>query len=141
MYNGIGFNDTAFRVGQSEGVYQTYKLALYIYSAELLGPKVPLSGVLAELMRLEAPNGGFYTGYDNVILEDDAILLGNININSTNTETTCLAIMALELASPPPATQPQLPLWAYATMAVLLIVGLVLGYTIKHLAIEGPGNG
>jgi len=84
-YNGIGFNDTAFREGQSQGIYQTYKLALYVYLAELLGQKIPMSA-LTDLLQMQAPDGGFYTGYY------PGLTHGN---NSTNTETTSLAILAL----------------------------------------------
>jgi len=84
-YNGIGFNDTAFREGQSQGIYQTYKLALYIYVAELLGQRVPLSA-LTSLLRMQTTDGGFYTGYYPDLTH------GN---TTTNTETTSLAILAL----------------------------------------------
>jgi hypothetical protein len=88
LYDGVGFNDSAFRVGPSAGIYQTYKLALYIYIAALLNQTVPLS-VLTNMMAMQNPAiGGFYTGYNP-----------NHSINgTTNTETTCLAIMALEAA-------------------------------------------
>jgi hypothetical protein len=85
MYNGIGFNDTAFRVGSSKGVYQTYKLALFIYTARLLDQAVPPS-VAANLERMQARSGGFYTGYATNLSNDGT---------STNTETTSLAILAL----------------------------------------------
>jgi len=84
-YNGIGFNDTAFREGQSQGIYQTYKLALYIYVAKLLGQKVPLNA-LTSLLQMQAPDGGFYTGYYPDLTH------GN---TTTNTETTSLAVLAL----------------------------------------------
>jgi len=87
-YNGIGFNDTAFRQGQNHGIYQTYKLALYIYTAELLGQSVPLSA-LANLLQMQASDGGFYTGYYPGLTHDNT---------STNTETTSLAILALAAA-------------------------------------------
>jgi len=84
-YNGIGFNDTAYREGQNQGTYQTYKLALYIYTAELLGQRVPLS-VLKSLLQMQAPDGGFYTGYYSGLTH------GNTTMN---TETTSLAMLAL----------------------------------------------
>jgi hypothetical protein len=89
MYNGIGFNDTAFREGTSQGVYQTYKLALYVYTAKLLKETVPPSA-LVNLLRMQAPSRGFYTGYDANLSNDGT---------STNAETTCLAIMAMEAVS------------------------------------------
>ena len=84
-YDGTGLNDLAYRHGTSQGVYQTYKLALYVYTARLLGQKVPPSAV-ANLMRMQAPIGGFYTGYTSNYSN---------NGTDTNTETTSLAILAL----------------------------------------------
>lgn len=85
MYDGTGFNDTAFRQGSSQGIYQTYKLALYIYVAKLLDQPFPPS-VLANLMKMQAPNGGYYTGYAANFSNEGT---------STNTETTSLAVLAL----------------------------------------------
>jgi len=84
-YNGIGFNDSPFQTGRSEGIYQVYKLALYDFTARLLNQTVPLSA-LVNMARMQAPSGGFYTGY-----------VSNLSSNGTdtNTETTCLAILAL----------------------------------------------
>ena len=87
MYDGIGFNDTAFQQGSAGGVYQTYKLALYIYVANELGEQVP-SSVFTNLMRMQnTDSGGFCTGYLSNFSNDNT---------STNTETTCLAILELE---------------------------------------------
>jgi hypothetical protein len=84
-YNGLGFNDTVFRGGQTQGIYQTYKLALYIYVAELLGQRIPVS-TLTTLLQMQAPDGGFYTGYYPGLTHGST---------TTNTETTSLAILAL----------------------------------------------
>jgi hypothetical protein len=85
MYHGAGFNDSAFQTGNETGQYQTYKLALYIYVSEVLGYQYPAS-MQSNLLRMQAPSGGFYTGY-----------YGNLStgMTSTNTETTSLAILAL----------------------------------------------
>jgi len=80
LFDGQGFKDTAFT-----GIYQTYKLALYDYVGKVLGMTLP-SGLDANLRRLQAPDGGFYTGYGPGFVP---------NGNSTNTETTSLAILAL----------------------------------------------
>jgi len=88
FFNGVGFNDTAFREGSSKGVYQTFKLALSIYAGEYqCGPinETEYLMALATLLQMQAPNGGFYTGYNS-----------NLSINGTmNVETTSLAILAL----------------------------------------------
>lgn len=136
-----------------------YKLALYVFTAGLLNQTVPLSA-LVNLARMQAPSGGFYTGYDANFSNDGT---------STNTETTSLAIMALEAVSSFQAstitttttktsittstttvtslmtttvtttTQPLLT-WAYAIMVVFLIVGLVVGYTIKRPSLSKPAD-
>ena len=129
-YNGIGFNDTAFQEDNSKGVYQTYKLALYIYTARLLSETVPLSA-LVNMARMQAPSGGFYTGYDASYSN---------NHTSTNTETTCLAIMALEVAFTTSLTQPPPPPWVYLIMALLFLVGLAVGFTIKRPSVSKPAK-
>jgi len=89
-FNGIGITDIVYSSPQSSSYhqYQTYKLALYVYTATLLGQKVPLSA-LVNLIRMQSTSGGFYTGYDASYSDDGTL---------TNTETTCLAIMALQAA-------------------------------------------
>jgi len=86
MYNGTGFTDKAFWLGNSKEIFQTYKLALYIYVGKILDEQPPLNP-LSELLRMQAPNGGFYSGYGTNFTNDDTF---------TNTETTCLAVLALE---------------------------------------------
>jgi hypothetical protein len=84
MYHGTGFQDSA-KAGTEKGQYQVYKLALYIYVSEALGYQYPAS-MQSNLLRMQAPSGGFYTGYyDNF----------STGMTSTNTETTSLAILAL----------------------------------------------
>jgi hypothetical protein len=85
MYNGIGMNDSAFR-----GTYQTYKLALYIYSAEFLDQNYSASAETT-LLKMQGSNGGFYTGYN--ACDSTAGTL-------TNVETTSLAILALSVPNP-----------------------------------------
>jgi hypothetical protein len=85
MYDGKGFNDLPFREGESQGVYQTYKLALYYMAGYVLARQVPNS-VSERITDLQAPNGGFFTGY---------YPNGTIpNFVTTNTETTSLVIYA-----------------------------------------------
>jgi hypothetical protein len=80
LYDGRGFVDNS----SSGGVYQTYKLALYDYVGKIVGAVLPRD-LDADLARLQAPDGGFYTGYASDFSP----------IGSTNTETTSLAILAL----------------------------------------------
>ena len=85
MYNGIGFNDSAFQTGPEQGWYQTYKLALYIFVGEALGYQYPAS-VETNLLKMQSSSGGFYTHYNA------SFSTGN---STTNVETTSLSILAL----------------------------------------------
>jgi len=88
FYNGVGFNDTPFQEGSSKGIYQTYKLTLFIYAMESqCGPfnQTAYQSALTTLLQMQAPDGGFHTGYNP-----------DLSINgTTNTETTSLAILAM----------------------------------------------
>ena len=85
FFNGTGFADQQFNHGSSHGIYQTYKLALYIYTSRLLSQPVN-QAALATLLRMQAPNGGFYSGYLPDLTHGDTL---------SNTETTSLAVLAL----------------------------------------------
>ncbi len=91
MWNGIGFNDKAYR---GDGRYATYKLALALYVAHTIGePRNPT--ILNALLAKQAPSGatcdgqicagGFYTLYDD----------RGTPVGDTNTETTSYAILGL----------------------------------------------
>jgi len=87
FFNGTGFADLQFTspAGSSHGIYQTYKLALYIYTSRLLSQPVN-QAALAMLLKMQAPDGGFYSGYLPDLTHDNT---------ASNTETTSLAILAL----------------------------------------------
>lgn len=84
FWDGTGLNDSAWN-----GTYQTYKLALYDYVGKTLGYSLP-SGLDSDLLKLQSPSGGFYTGYGPGFAP-----VGVGDANSTNAETTALAILAL----------------------------------------------
>ncbi|HZY94302.1 MAG TPA: hypothetical protein VFE98_05490 [Candidatus Bathyarchaeia archaeon] len=88
MFNGTGFVDRPFRV-DTRHQFQTYKLALYLYLATVLNDTIPLN-VLITLGRMQSSTGGFYTGYVSDY---------STNGTTTNTETTSLAILALDRSS------------------------------------------
>jgi hypothetical protein len=90
MFDGFGLNDSVFaNPGPDQGQYQTFKLALYVYASALLHQTVNASAV-SILLSMQAPGGGFYTGYDASLSHEGT---------STNTETTSLAILALDAIS------------------------------------------
>ncbi len=90
MYNGIGINDTAFQQSPSRLQYQTYKLALYLYTAAILGESYPSSLEATILEMQNSTNGGFYTGYYSNYSTGDT---------TQNVETTSLCILALAALS------------------------------------------
>jgi hypothetical protein len=107
LYDGVGFKDQAYA-----GQYQTYKLALYEYVGKVLGIGVPPQ-VQTDLLKMQAPGGGFYTGYTSDFSPDGS---------TTNTETTSLAVLAL-------SAQPHasfLPVYLCAIAAVVLVEAVVM---------------
>jgi hypothetical protein len=89
MYDGVGFNDAAY---QKQGYYATYKLALYLIAAKKVGINTYTNDIKKRILSLQenVPSsngyGGIYTDYDSS---------GKISDSDTNTETTSLALMAL----------------------------------------------
>lgn len=82
MWDGRGFVDRPFA---DDSEYQTYKNALFIIVAKTLGYKGSLvCEVNNAIWRCYKKGGGFYTGY----LDDGS------TPSDTNTETTCLVLLA-----------------------------------------------
>ncbi len=90
-WNGIGFADLPYTSTSSSsyGKYQTYKLALYIYTSRLLNITYDPTA-LKTLLGLQASDGGFYTCYSQNGSDDGCL---------TNTETTALCVLALQSLS------------------------------------------
>ena len=83
MWDGNGFKDHA---AQANGIYATYKLALYLIAAERLKIQPPHSrAVLDRLLAMQSKEGGWITDYK----QDRPVGVANV-------ETTCLAILALQ---------------------------------------------
>ena len=83
LWNGTGFKDNAFR-----STFATYKIALLLYTARLLGQTIDSSvvdGLLALQSHSGVDSGGFLTEYDGRFAP----------ASGSNTETTALAILAL----------------------------------------------
>ena len=111
LFDGLGFKDKAFT-----GTYQTYKLALYDYVGKAVGGALP-GGLEANLTRLQAPDGGFYTGYQP----------GFSPSGTTDTETTSLAILALST----PAAQQYSP-YTPVLVAVVAAVALAGSFVVRR---------
>lgn len=89
LWDGVGIADKVF---YDHGVYETYKLALLLHTAKILGRTLPFERDLSDrIWSLQNPyTGGIYVNYypDGTPIED------------TNTETTAMVIIAH--ADPPP---------------------------------------
>jgi hypothetical protein len=96
FYDGTGLNDSAYYNPQSSsaGVYQTYKLALFLYAANCMSQQSQVSALTAQLESLQDNStGGFYTGYTSLA---SPVMSG---VSQTNSETTALAALAIELTN------------------------------------------
>ncbi len=90
-FDGVGFADKAY---EATGFYATYKLALALYTAQVIGEPMEPIILQALLAKQVAPSdglyaGGFYTFYD----------AKGVPQGDTNTETTAYAILALSQLS------------------------------------------
>jgi len=120
-WDGNGFKDDPFTNPNSSSYlkYQTYKLALYIYACRILdhvesqGSNYTLA--LNTLLTMQDPNGngGFNTSYNWT--SDDARVHGT---GGMNTETTCLAILALNRQS---SGHDSLS-WAYFVLPISILI-------------------
>jgi len=89
MFNGIGFEDKAYKAPDGHGFFAIYKVALALYVGKAIG--VPLDSRLVNgLLAKQDDSGGFVTLYD-----DDGIPAGD-----ASTETTSYAILALTALGP-----------------------------------------
>ncbi|MBC7320186.1 hypothetical protein H5T89_06045 [bacterium] len=84
MFDGFGIRD---RVAIATGKYETYKLALFLFTANLLkDDSIDREKIIGILSKLQDEDGGFVTHYDK-----------NSNwLGFSNVETTCFVILALE---------------------------------------------
>lgn len=89
MYDGHGMVDEPHKdgTGSEHGIYQTYKLALYIYAQEKFG-KGSTSQELETLLRMQGLDGGSHTGYDQ-----NGTYAGTVE-NAETTSTVIIAFLA-----------------------------------------------
>ncbi len=84
MWDGQGFADKAYFAVEGHHLYTTYKLALALYVARIIGETLD-ENVRQALLAKQASSGGFTTLYD----------AQGVPQGDTNTETTSYAILAL----------------------------------------------
>jgi hypothetical protein len=127
MFDGRGLVDEPYKdgSGSEHGIYQTYKLALYLYALQRLSHTC-YYGEEENLFRSQGPDGGFHTGYDQV---------GTYAGTQENVETTSIAIIAISnLSTTNPFVLPfsSVPLWiiylytGLAVAAVAVVVAILV---------------
>ena len=129
MFDGRGMVDEAYKDGlaMEHGIYQSYKLALYIYAQQ------KISGTYfygeENLFRLQGPDGGFHTGYDQI---------GTYAGTQENAETTSIAMIAisnLSTTNPFPFPLFSIPSWLIYLFAAWAAIGG--GVVVIVLVLEG----
>jgi hypothetical protein len=105
MFDGRGLIDESYKdgSGSEHSIYQTYKLALYLYTLQATGTYY--YGEEDNLLRSQGLDGGFHTGYDQI---------GTYAGTRENAETTSIAIIAISsLSTTGPFTIPffSIPPW------------------------------
>lgn len=88
MYDGKGIVDEPCKNGtpSEHGIYQTYKLALHTTLQTKLS-QGPFPGQVENLLRMQGPDGGFHTGYDQT---------GTYARTLANAETASITIIVLD---------------------------------------------
>jgi len=128
MFDGKGIVDEAYKAGSAgeDGIYQTYKLALYLYALQ------KISGTYfygeENLFRLQGPDGGFHSGYDQI---------GTYAGTEENAETTAIAMIAissLSTTSPFPFPLFSIPSWIIYFLAAWAVIGV--GVVVIVLLLE-----
>ena len=126
MFDGRGMVDEAYKDGlaMEHGIYQSYKLALYIYAQQ------KISGTYfygeENLFRLQGPDGGFHTGYDQI---------GTYAGTQENAETTSIAMIAISKLSTNQLWRFSIPLWVIYLFAAWAVIGV--GVVVIVLVLEG----
>ena len=127
MFDGKGMVDEPYKDGSSSehGVYQTFKLALYLYALQATGSYYYEEDAL---LRSQGPDGGFHTGYDQQ---------GTYAGTQENAETTSIVMIGISSLS---STSPfPFPFFSVPPWIIYLFAGLAvsaLGVVVTILALE-----
>jgi hypothetical protein len=119
MYDGRGIADEAYNstVSSEHGIYQTYKLALYLYALYNISHTYNYT-MIDTLLQTQSPGLGFYTGYLATGRYD--------NMTFENTETSSISMITLTSLNPPPTPPP----WLF-----YVIIGLVVAAGIAVILV------
>jgi len=117
---------TVVALFSEHGIYQAYKLALYLYT--LQAPGTYYSGEEQILLRSKDPDGGFRTGYDQA---------GTYAGTQENAETTSISIITIS-AQNLPCTHtlcfiPSIPSWIICMYTGLAVAAVAIVVTILLL--------
>jgi|SRR2546428_2770685 len=90
IFENRGLLDVTYKdgSGSEHGIYETYKFALYLYALQATGSYY--YGEEDNIFRLQGPDGGFHTGYDQI---------GTYAGTRENAETTSIVITAISSLS------------------------------------------
>jgi len=124
MFDGRGLVDEAYKdgSGSEHGIYQTFKLALYLYALQATGSYY--YGEESNLFRSQGPDGGFHTGYDQA---------GTYAGTQENAETTSIAMLAISnLSTKSPFA---LPFFAIPPWIIYLCTGLAAAAVAVVIAV------
>ncbi len=115
MWDTNGLVDDAFRTGGEQGAYQTFKDVLYLLALLKTGQPMP-ANLEEKILDMQGADGGFNTGY---------FPNGTYAGRYENTETTSIAMLALEALFPEPLRETWylflIPIAALPIMLDLLI--------------------
>jgi hypothetical protein len=129
MFDGRGMVDEPYKdgSGSEHGIYQTYKLALYLYALQKISGTYSY-GEEESLFRSQGPDGGFHTGYDQI---------GTYAGTQENAETTSIVMITISTSSCilPFCSIPPWIIYLYtglAVAAVLIVVTILVLERRKH---------
>jgi hypothetical protein len=122
MFDGRGMVDEPYKdgSGSEHGIYQTYKLARYLYALQKISGTYNY-GEEENLLRSQGPDGGFHTGYDPI---------GTYAGTQENAETTSIVMITISTTCIFPFCS--IPPWiiylytGLAVAAVLMVVTILV---------------
>ncbi len=129
IFDGQGLVDEPYQNGTlaERGIYQTFKLALYINLITREGiPVYP--GLVERLLRMQDADGGFRTGYDHA---------GTYAGTLANAETTSIVLLTLNLLASNQQQPPVFPFffWWPFPFIIFLIFGIIAGVGVTAIFI------
>jgi hypothetical protein len=130
MFDGRGLVDESYKdgTGSEHGIYQTYKLALYLYALQTRGSYYYVQQ--DTLFRSQGPDGGFHAGYDQ-----DGTYAGTQE-NAETTSIAMIAISGLSTTSPFPLSLsfsiPPAVIYIFIGLAAVAVVILITVFVMEQ---------